>query len=138
MDSDNIVEVYVHHIGKSEIHKILKKLKHLTHLGEKIMSSINEFSGKLNESFGKMNESISSIKEDIQQLNQEISKLQESPGKISSEDQASLDKIQEHAQSIASSLEDLDKLNPKKNEGGEAPQASGGSEEKKPEDSDSA
>lgn len=125
MDSDNIVEVYVHHIGKSEIHEILKKLKQLTQLGDRIMSSISDFSESVNQSFAQIDQSISSIREDVEKLNAEINKLQESSGKISSDDQASLDKIQEHAKSLASSVSELDSLNPQS--GGESKEDSDGS-----------
>lgn len=132
MDSDNIVNVYLHHVGKDEISLVVKQLKHLINLGERTMSSINEFSGQLNEAFSKMDQSISGLKEDIQKLNEEIAKFQDSPAKISAEDQASLDKIQEHAKSIASSLDELDQLNPKKSQGGaEAGNAEAGNAEAK-------
>jgi predicted nucleic acid-binding Zn-ribbon protein len=78
----------------------------------KIMSAISDFAVKQDAFNDRQDAAITGLQGDVQALKDEITKLQNSPGTITPEDQATLDRIQARSETIATKLEALDALTP--------------------------
>ena len=95
-----------------ELKEINHKLSHLQKLGENIMTAISDFAAAQATYNTQIDASLADISTEIAALNAEIVTLQNSAGQISADDQASLDAIQAHSQSLAAKLAALDTINP--------------------------
>lgn len=97
-----------HHFPDAGTDLVLAKLEELHKQGERIMSAVSDFAGKVNTAFASIATAVDGIKADVDGLKAKIQELQDSAGTLSPEDQASLDAIQAQAESVASKLTDLD------------------------------
>lgn len=75
-----------------------------------IMSEISDFAARVDAAFTDISNAVEGVTLDIQALKDEIGKLQDSSGKISAEDQLTLDGIEARANAASEKLKALDDL----------------------------
>lgn len=83
----------------------------LAKLGKIIMSQITDFENRVNVAFSGLNEqttaaveSIAGLAEDLDFLKAEIARIQNSPGTLSPEDQAALDRIEGRLSDVSANV----------------------------------
>jgi capsule polysaccharide export protein KpsE/RkpR len=96
------------HFKQDDIRCIEEKLCFLITQGETILTAISDFAAQQATYNAQMDASIADIQTEVAALQAEIVTLQAAPGVISPADQASLDAIQAHSQTVATQLAALD------------------------------
>jgi hypothetical protein len=85
------IHVFVHSVSTDDIYKALTRL---IQLGERTMTAITDFAAKQAAHNAKVAADLGAISTKIADLNTLVATLQTSPGAISAEDQATLDKLE--------------------------------------------
>lgn len=80
----------------------------ISKLKEEIMSAISDFAAKVDAFNETIDKAVDGLTADVADLKAQIEKLQNSPGAITPEDQATLDRIQAKAGAVADKLAALD------------------------------
>jgi len=88
------------------------KLDALITIGRQIMSAISDFVTKQKAFNLRQDAAVANILGDLKTLNDKIEALQNSAGTITPEDQALLDEIEAHSDTITTNLEALDAQTP--------------------------
>jgi len=101
-----------HYFSKEDCKHLEHHIHQLLKLGDAIMSIVSDFAAKQKEFNDRMDGSVDGLTQDIKTLNDMIVKLQSTQGQITPEDQALLDQIQAHSESMANKLGELDSLTP--------------------------
>lgn len=92
--------------------RLMKFYESLATNQEKIMTAISDFAAKQDAHNAKVSAALDDIKTEIGTLNTEISTLQNSPGTITPEDQATLDRLDASGTSLEAKVAALDTLTP--------------------------
>jgi hypothetical protein len=101
------VNIFVHPTSADEFRSIMKALATLQQLGEQIMSAISDFAVKQQAHNDKVSTDLDAIGAKIADLNTLVATLQNSPGAITAEDQATLDKIEAAGADLATKADAL-------------------------------
>lgn len=80
--------------------------------GEKIMSKLTDYLTAQEAFNGRLSTAVDGLKGDIKTLNDKITELQNSPDRVTEEDQARIDALQAHGETVAAAVEALDAMTP--------------------------
>jgi hypothetical protein len=78
------------------------------HFGERIMEALQSYAGRVKDFATKIGSSIDGVKGDLESVKAKLEEIQNSPGRISPEDQASLDEALAALEGVTTRIADLD------------------------------